>query len=378
MDDLIIGCGLTGSVIARHLAEQGRTVEIWERRGHIGGNMFDEVDESGLYVHRYGPHVFHTYKEHLRAYMLRFGQWVDFPITCRVRMLGRETPSPFNFQTIDDYYPKDEASALKAALLQAYPGRETATIVELLQSSDPLIRQYADFLFEHDYSLYTAKQWGVSPSEIDPSVLARVPVRFSYKDGYFDDPCQMVPVEGYTNWFRSLLDHPKISVTLNLDARTRLALRDGELWVDGRQFEGRVIYTGAVDELLGQCLGPLPYRSLRFEWQTKEERHFQSAALVAYPEVEGFTRITDYSRFPQPRLGGKTSIAYEYPLMYREGQKVEPYYPLLTEESQNLHRRYMEMLRPVRGLILCGRLANFRYYNMDAALENALQVCQRL
>jgi len=160
MDCLIIGCGLTGSVIARHLAERGEKVVIWERRSHIGGNMYDYVDQSGLCINQYGPHVFHTYREELKDYMLRFAQWTNFPITCRVKMLGKETPSPFNYQTIDDFYPPEKAAALKQALENAYPGRDKASIVELLQSGNGLVKEYTDFLFEHDYSLYTAKQWG--------------------------------------------------------------------------------------------------------------------------------------------------------------------------------------------------------------------------
>lgn len=375
---LVIGCGLTGSVIARYLAEQGRQVIIWERRNHIGGNMYDYVDESGLRVHKYGPHVFHTCRKELKDYMLRFAQWVDFPITCQVKMLGKETPSPFNYKTIDQFYPIEKALALKQALETTYPGQDKATIVELLQSGNNLVREYANFLFEHDYSLYTAKQWGVSPKDIDPSILKRVPVLFSYKDGYFDDTWQMVPAQGYTSWFQSLLHHPNITVQLNTEALDHLRIVNDSLLLDEERFEGMVVYTGAVDELLHGRYGPLPYRSLRFEWKVVDVERFQGAALVAYPEAEGFTRITEYSHFPQNARFGKTSLAYEYPLPYQEGGTAEPYYPLLTEESQVRHEKYMGELRRVPNLKLCGRLAQFKYYNMDQALESALKICETL
>lgn len=378
MKALVVGCGLTGAVIARNLAERGEKVTIWERRSHIGGNMYDYIDGNGIRVHKYGPHVFHTYDKNLKEYMLRFAKWVDFPITCQVDMLGKQTPSPFNYKTIDDFYPQGEAAALKAALEGNYPGRDKATIVELLQCADEAVRSYANFLFEHDYSLYTAKQWGVSPAEIDPSVLKRVPVLFSYKDGYFDDPWQMVPQQGYTNWFKSLLSHPNISVQLNTEALRRLKIENGVVMLDGNKFSGKVVYTGPVDELLQTRYGPLPYRSLRFEWRTEPVENFQGAALVAYPEAEGFTRITEYSHFPQTRRNERTSLAYEYPLPYQEGEAAEPYYPLLTEESQERHRKYIEDLRYVPNLVLCGRLAQFKYYNMDQALEAALRVCESL
>lgn len=378
MDYLIIGCGLTGSVIARHLAEQGKQVTIWERRDHIGGNMYDYIDANGICVHKYGPHVFHTYKKELRDYMLHYAQWTPFPITCRVEMLGKVTPSPFNYQTIDDYYPEQKAATLKKAIERAYPGKKKATIVELLDSSDPQIKEYANFLFAHDYSLYTAKQWGISPSEIDPSVLKRVPVLFSYKDGYFDDPWQMVPVDGYTEWFRKLLAHPNITVKLNLEALTHIQLSEQGVLVDNTLFDGQVIYTGAVDELLDMRYGALPYRSLRFNWETKEGEHYQAAALVAYPEAEGYTRVTEYSHFPQKQKQHKTSLSYEYPLPYQEGQRVELYYPILTQTSMERHQRYLEDLRRIPGLICCGRLADFKYYNMDQALERALSLCKML
>lgn len=372
MDNIVVGCGLTGSVIARHLAECGEHVTIWERRNHVGGNMYDYVDGNGIRVHKYGPHVFHTYTEELKNYMLRWGKWVPFPITCRVEMLGKTTPSPFNLKTIDDYYSPEDAQKLKDAINRAYPSQDKATIVELLNNNDPIIKEYADFLFAHDYSLYTAKQWGMSPTDIDPSVLKRVPVLFTYKDGYFDDTWQMVPEDGYTAWFQNLLDHPNITVQLDMEALAHISISDGQLRIDGEHYSGRVIFTGAVDELLGRKYGALPYRSLRFDWQTQEGEHVLDAALVAYPEAEGYTRITEYSHFPQKERHDRTSLAYEYPLPYREGIESEPYYPILTQESIGLHNRYMTELERIPNLICCGRLADFKYYNMDQALARAL------
>lgn len=375
MENIVVGCGLTGSVIARHLAEKDEKVVIWERRNHIGGNMYDYVDDNGICVHKYGPHVFHTFDEKLKDYMMQYGSWVDFPITCRVSMLEKVTPSPFNYRTIDVYYDREEAHNLKKEMEKCFPGRETVTIVEMLGCDDPLVRQYAEFLFDHDYSLYTAKQWGIDPSEIDPSVLKRVPVRLSYKDGYFDDTWQMVPRDGYTEWYNELLDHENIEVVLGMEALLHIKITSDRLYIDGKEFDGKVFYTGPVDELLEMRYGSLPYRSLRFDWQTKQGHFYQETALVAYPEAEGFTRITEYNHFPQKQNVDVSSVAYEYPVAYKEGKKVEPYYPILTEESQRRYRRYRKELSKVKNLVLCGRLADFKYYNMDQALENALQVC---
>ncbi|MBE5830266.1 MAG: UDP-galactopyranose mutase [Butyrivibrio sp.] len=377
-DVIVVGCGLSGSVVARYLAQKGKKVVIYERRNHIGGNMYDYIDNAGLRVHKYGPHVFHTYNESLKDYMLQYGEWTEFKITSRVNMLGKFTPSPFNFQTIDDYYPVNNAENLKKRLLEYYSGRTEATIVELLESDDELIKEYADFLFQNDYSLYTAKQWGISPKDIDPSVLKRVPVYFSYKDGYFNDTYQMVPIDGYTNWFRELLGHENIKVKLDYDAFKHLQITENEVLIDGRKFDGLVVYTGAIDELFHGIYGSLPYRSLRFEWVSENKEKFQDAALVAYPAAKGFTRITEYSYFPQKSRAGKTSYAYEYPLIYGTSERIEPYYPVLTDDSKVQYTKYEDLAKTIPNLVCVGRLAKFKYYNMDQALDAALKECEEI
>lgn len=374
MDYLIIGCGLSGAVIARHLAEQGKEVVIWERRDHIGGNMYDYVDKHGFLVQKYGPHTFHTRKKELYDYMCRFEAWQDYKLTCGAVWDGKYTPTPFNFTTIDTFYPPERAAALKEKLARAFAERETATVVEVLEHPDPEIRGYAQFLFQNDYAPYTAKQWGVSPQDIDPSVLKRVPLRFSYDVGYFNDPYQVMPVHSFTRFFQNLLDHPNIQVKRNVEALEHLSVRNGRIFLDGAECPCPVVYTGALDELFGGRYGRLPYRSLRFEWRYEEIASLQDAPVVAYPQEEGYTRITEYKKLPvQDRPG--SSYALEYPLPYREGEKLEPYYPVLTEESQQQYARYAELAGQIPNLICCGRLADFKYYNMDQALERALKVC---
>ncbi len=369
---LIVGCGLTGSVIGRELAEADNHITIWDRRNHIGGNMYDYKNEHGIVVHKYGPHCFHTNKLEIYNYICKYSKWREFHINCKAVINGKDTPSPFNFQTIDDFYSKEDANSLKLALRTAYPNREFVTVVEALESSNEIIRNYARFLFEKDYSLYTAKQWGLSPSEIDPSVLKRVPLRLSYRDGYFDDKYQVMPLTTYEDFFKNILNHPNISVKLGVNALDRIKIDEiaHKITVDG-SYDYIVIFTGPLDELFNFRYGKLPYRSLRFEWKYEEKDSFQNAPLVAYPEEEGYTRIVEYKKMPIQNVKG-TSYAIEYPLPYISGEDTEPYYPILTESSDLLYKKYSQLAKKFDNLITCGRLADFKYYNMDQCLETAL------
>lgn len=373
MQYIIVGCGLTGAVIARVLAEAGISVKIWERREHIGGNMYDYVDEHGFLVQKYGPHTFHTSHAKLYEYMCRFEQWKEQKLLCGAVWAGKYTPTPFNFTTIDTFYSADEARKLKQKLKEAFAGWEMVPIMEVLHHTDEDIRGYGEFLFHNDYAPYTAKQWNMKPEGIDPSVLARVPVRMSYDEGYFTDIYQVMPVHSFTAFFRNLLDHPGIQVFLGVEALNHLSIAGDRLLVDGCSCEVPVIYTGALDELFQCEYGRLPYRSLRFDWKFTEAESYQPAPVVAYPQEPEYTRITEYKKLPVQK-GKGSSYAVEYPLAYEPEKGAEPYYPVLTEESQALYEKYYQRARQIKNLIFCGRLGDFKYYNMDQALARALEV----
>ncbi|SMC83004.1 UDP-galactopyranose mutase [Papillibacter cinnamivorans] len=378
-DILIAGAGLCGCVIAREMAEAGKKVLILERREQAGGNLFDRVDEeTGIRVQIYGPHAFHTDKEELFAYITQFGEWIPYRLTCRVEMLGKTTPSPFNFQTADDYFSPAEAQNIKAHLQSAFPGRGQAAVLELLSSPDAAVRGFGEFLFRHDYSLYTAKQWGIPPERVDPGVLARVPVVFSYRDGYFDDPYQAMPAGGFSAVLKEMTAHPNIRIRLKTDALSVFEAdpEHGLLRISGVPTDKTVFYTGALDELLGYRFGRLPYRSLRFEWERHTADGAQPAPIVAYPEAKGYTRITEYGKFPPQAARGGTITAKEFPLPSGEGR--EPYYPVHTKESAALYEKYRRAAEGIDSLRLCGRLADFQYYDMDQAIERALRLSREL
>ena len=376
-DAIIAGCGLSGSVIARTIAQEaGKKVLILERRKHIGGNLYDFRNEAGILVHKYGPHAFHTNKKELFAYLCKYAQWKEFKLTCSVEMNGKLTPSPFNFQTIDDFYDKNQAAQIKDALQKAYPGQTHAFVLDLLVHPDAQIRTYARFLYDYDYSLYTAKQWGIPPSQIDPGVLRRVPVRLNDHREYFEDTWQYLPVDSYTTFFKQLLQHENIDICLGADALKTVTLdeKKHKILVDHKEFQGIFVYTGAIDELFGQRYGPLPYRSLRFEWKTVQMKSYQQTPIVAYPQAQGYTRITEYTKMPKQDTGNHTTYAVEYPVPYENSRGQEPYYPVLTQDSKALYEQYKNEAHKYDSLYLCGRLADFQYYNMDQALERAMEV----
>lgn len=370
---LVVGCGLSGAVIARELAENGYKVKILEKRSHIGGNMYDYVDEHGILVHKYGPHTFHTKKKVLYDYMCKYAEWDEYHLTCGAEIDGITTPTPFNYKTIDDFYSKDHATLIKKEIEKTFPGQDYATVVEALNTKNKTVAGYAQFLFEKDYSLYSAKQWGCKPSEIDPSILKRVPLRFNYNEGYFDDEYQVMPRKSFTTFFENILNHKNILVELNVDALNCLKIRAGHTYVDDELVDYPIVYSGPLDELFDCRYGKLPYRSLRFEWRYEEKDSFQKYPVVAYPQAKDYVRIIEYKKLPIQDVKG-TTYEVEYSLPYKKGETFEPYYPLLNEESQLYYQKYVRLAGNVKNLYICGRLGDFKYYNMDQALEKALEV----
>lgn len=380
-DLIVVGSGLTGSLVAYLAAKKNKSrVLIIEKRAHIGGNMYDEVDkETGILIQRYGPHSFHTDKKEIYELMREIGEFVPYTLRARVEIKGKLTPSPFNFTTIDTFFDHDKAAEIKKHLVDCFDYAPKVTIKELLSCGDPVIKEYADFLFENDYRPYTAKQWGIAPEELDPSVLARVPVRLSYIDAYFDDRYQMMPKGGFTKFVEKMLSNPLIDIKTNIDATEVLKTdSDGSLYLNGEKVTVPVVYTGPLDELFSCCFGKLSYRSLRFDYKTYDTPSFQETSGVAFPKAEGYTRTTEFSKLPYQYGHEKTVVAYEYPEKYGSVDGKIPYYPILTKETQASFAKYKAKADKYKLLFPCGRLADFRYYNMDDAAARAVAVYDNL
>ena len=381
MDCLIIGCGLCGIVAARRLAEAGKQVTIIEKRNHIGGNIYDFCNHDGILIQRYGPHSFFTDRKDIKDYIEQFSPTRDSFVEYRTMINGQAIPMPFNFKSIDLLYQKVEAEELKKRLLDAYPGQEIISVTSLVEHSDPMIKAYGTFMFRNEYQLYSAKQWGRPIDSIEPAVFNRVPVYLSYRKPYQRHPYQFLPVGGFTKLASRMIDHPNITLELEVDALAHLALREtGRIFWDGEELKCPVLYTGQLDELFNYTYGTLPYRSLEFIWKTLPIESFQETGIVAYPQADKITRITEYTKLPYQHVKGKTTIAIEIPFEYTPGSPFggEPYYPVLTAQTKDLYYRFLKASQKYPTLFLGGRLADYRYYNMDDVILRGWQVADNI
>lgn len=381
-DIWIVGAGYAGAVSARALAEKGKKVLVLERRDHIGGNAYDCLDGHGVLIHKYGPHIFHTNNRAVFDFLSRFTEWRRYQhrvianvprdnpevVPAHKKTDGRFFfPVPFNLDSLKNAFGEREGGRLGEKLLAAYPAQSQVTILELRQNPDPEVAAIADYVYEHVFVHYTMKQWGQKPEEIDPSTTARVPVRLSRDDRYFQDAYQGMPLEGYTKMFERMLDHPNIEVRLGVDARPIL-----------KEAGGPVIYTGQVDELFGFQFGPLPYRTLDFQFETLPQDAFQTHGTVNYTVDQDFTRITEFKHLTGQELPGVTTIVKEYSRPYIGDPKETPYYAIINPENNALYAKYKAEADKKQQLHLLGRLAEYKYYNMDAIAARALELAERL
>lgn len=384
-DVIVVGAGFAGSVIAERFAnDANKNVLILEKRNHIGGNMYDFIDDNGVRYHEYGPHIFHTNSKDVVDYLSNFTEW--YPYEHRVLGLieGKKVPIPFNLTSIEKCFDAEKAERLKKLLLDNYGMDTKVPILKLRANENAEIKELAEFIYENVFKYYTMKQWGFTPEEIDPGVTARVPVLVGRDDRYFQDKYQCMPLEGYTAIFEKMLKNDKIKILLGVDAHEfiKVDTENKQVYYEGELFDGPVVFTGAVDDLLEYELGDLPYRSLDFDVQSHDGT-YQEVATVNYPtpaEKNAYTRITEYKLMMNDAKLDKTTIAVEYPLAYnRHGEKGNiPYYPIFAEGNQAKYEKYCDLIKPITNLHLLGRLADYRYYNMDQIIARALMVYKQI
>lgn len=383
-DVLVIGAGFAGAVTAGELARAGKRVLLLEKRDHVGGNAYDCPDSAGILIHKYGPHIFHTNDKRVYDYLSRYTRWRDYQheVVANLpneRGEGRlEYPVPFNLTSLETAFGAETGRRLGEKLIAEYGAERKVAILTLRQNPDPEIAALAKYVYDHVFVNYTVKQWGRKPEEIDPATTARVPVFLSRDARYFQDTYQGMPLDGYTTLFRRILDHPGITLALSTDAAERLALADGKALLDGEEFAGPVVYTGALDELFGCRFGRLPYRTLDFRFETRKLDFYQSHATVNYTADEPFTRITEFKRLTGQVKPGVTTIMKEFSRAYTGAEGEVPYYAIINPENTALYRRYAALAGEYPNLRLLGRLAEYQYYNMDAIVGRALALADEL
>ena len=374
MEALIIGCGFAGATVARKLAEQGIKVRMIERRNHIGGNCYDCNDEHGILIHQYGPHIFHTYSKEVYDFLSQYTKWYDYSHEVVGNVYDKIIPIPFNLNTLNIVFGEEKGNALKKELVDTYGMEARVPILELQKSESEGIREVAEYVYQNIFLKYTMKQWEQKPEEVDQSVTARVPVLISYDNRYFQDTYQGMPEAGYTVLFENLLNHENIQIELGVDAKDVLTFdfENQKILVDGNEFNGPIVFTGAIDELFDCKLGQLPYRSLDFKFEHYDQEFYQSKGVVNYTVSEDYTRITEF-KYLTGQVADTTTIIKEYPKKYTDPKTQVPYYAILSDENKQLHQQYVDLVKPFNNFYLLGRLAQYKYYNIDGIVLEALK-----
>jgi UDP-galactopyranose mutase len=358
-DYLIVGAGFAGSVLAERLASgSGKRVLLIDKRNHIGGNAFDHYNDDGLLIHKYGPHIFHTNAREVFEYLGQFTQWRQYEHHVLASVDGQLVPMPINLDTINQLY----GLTLTARDLPKFYESIAEPRDPIRTSEDVVVSKVGRELYEKFFRNYTRKQWDLDPSELDAQVTARVPVRFNRDNRYFTDTYQSMPAHGYTRMFERLLDHPNIKIMLNTDYHEVVNL------INFRE----MIFTGPVDEYFNYVYGKLPYRSLNFKFETHSKEQYQPEAVINFPNEHLYTRITEF-KYLTGQVHPKTAIVYEYPCA--EG---DPYYPIPRPENAELYKQYQKLAASTPGVYFAGRLATYKYYNMDQVVAQALTLYSKI
>jgi UDP-galactopyranose mutase len=359
MKALIAGAGFAGSITARCLAEAGVEVAVVDRRDHIGGNAYDRIDESGVLIHEYGPHIFHTNSQRVVDWLSRFTEWRAYEHRVLAEVDGQQLPLPINRTTLNGLYALSLDESGAAAFLERV--REPRD--RILNSEDVVLSSVGRDLCEKFFAGYTRKQWGLELAQLSAGVAARIPTRTNDDDRYFTDRFQAMPSQGYTAMFQKILDHSRICTILGTDFEE----------VRGKIDADFIVYTGPLDAYFGHCFGKLPYRSLRFEHEHFPEiERMQAVGTVNYPNTHAYTRITEFKHLTGQTHSG-TSIVREFPCS--DG---DPYYPVPRPENEQLFKRYLELADRESDVHFIGRLAQYRYYNMDQVVASAIALSEKL
>jgi len=367
---LVVGAGLAGSVMAERIATQlNKEVLVIDRRNHIAGNTYDYIDENGIRIHKYGPHIFHTNSEDVWNYLSQFTSFEPYYHQVLAVVEGMKIPIPFNINSIEMVFPKSIASRIIEHLLNEYDFGTKVPILKLMESSHKTLKELGDYVYRNIFLEYTKKQWGLKPIEIDKSVTSRVPVYISKDNRYFQDKYQGMPDYGYTSMVEKMLSNEKIRVELNTDFKD----------IDNKGYFENIIYSGCIDEYYDYKYGELGYRSLDFQIRNMNIQNFQEVSQVNYPNDYQFTRITEPKHFYRESdvINKKTILQFEYPMSFMRN-KNEPYYPIPNDQNNSIYQKYKDFVGKESNITFIGRLADYKYYNMDQVIARALHTFKHL
>ena len=367
---LIVGFGISGSVLANLIAEKlNQKVLIIDRREHIAGNCFDYLNANeNITVHKYGPHIFHTNNKEVWDYLSNFTKWHYFYLKPNVMIEGNRVSLPFTLKTLRELFSFSMSERIENKLIAKYGYGVKVPILDFQKSKDKDLNFIGKFVYENVFKNYTIKQWGLKPEEIDASVTARVPIYISNDSRYFQDKYQAIPIKGYTKLIENILNHKNITVQLNTDYKT---LSQNEI----KEFK-TIFYTGAIDEYFDYQYGELPYRSLKFDIMTIDKEYYQKSVVTNYPNDYDFTRITEHKYFLDEK-SNKTIISVEYPKVFSLG-KNERYYPINNDKNDKLYNKYLRESKKLNNVYFFGRLGDYKYYNMDLAVERVFELFEKL
>lgn len=368
---IIVGSGIAGATCARILADKGNKVLVIDKRAHIGGNCYDEYDAYGVLIHTYGPHIFHTDNEAVFKFLSKFTNWHLFRHEVVASIEDKFVPVPFNFNSLYMVFSEEIASVLKEKLIDRFGDGARIPILTLKETGDEDLKLVSDYIYNNIFKYYTQKQWGKPLEELDSDVGNRVPVVLSHENGYFSDKYQGVPSDGFYKMFEAMLEHENIDIRLNTDSKDIMRFEKGIIYFEDKEFEGKVVYTGALDELFGFEFGELPYRSLEFKFEHHDVKNYMIKAVVNYTVTEDYTRITEFKQLTGQDVEG-TTIMKEYPKSCSFANGDIPYYAINNSGTDALYDEYYQEASQYKNLILIGRLSEYKYYNIDKMVEKAM------
>lgn len=378
MDVIIIGAGLAGATAARLLAEKGKSVLLLEKRAHTGGNCYDQEDGYGILVHRYGPHIFHTDDENVYAFLSRFTGWTPYRHQVTARIGDKYVPVPFCLDSVDMCFPPETARRYAQALTQCCGLGGRITILELMRQKDRALIDLGQYVYDHIFLQYSRKQWGDAFSTLDEATFARVPVCASRNVAYFRDKYIAMPQGGYAAMFGRMLSHPNIRLRLGEDALARLRVVGEKLLLDGAPCAVPVIYTGPLDQLFGCDLGALPYRTLTFTTRHIDRQRYQPTPVVNYTVSESYTRVAEYKYLTGCEDAPGSTLCFEYSAPLTDPATQIPYYPIPNKGNFALFGQYARRAAAIKGLYPLGRLAQYKYYDMDDTVAQAMSLVEAM